>query len=1135
MQQVGNTLQLSATDLVGHLNCRHLTQLDHAVATGALNRPYVWDPLLEVLWERGARHERGYCEHLQATGLAATTIEGVGVDDAAVAQTQAAMRAGVPVIVQGALKAGRWCGRADVLRRVESPSRLGPWSYEALDTKLARETKAGAVLQLCLYSDLLAETQGVMPEHASVVAPWTDYVPQVLRVSDFAAYYRRVKRSLEQALSGELVEEPYPDPVEYCDVCRWRQRCDRRRHEDDHLCLVAGISKVQINELQGRDVTTLTQLAELPLPLTGRPERGVPRSYERIREQARIQLAGRTAGQLRYELLPVSPECGLPRLPAPSDGDVFLDLEGDPFVGQGGLEYLFGYAFLGNGGGEQYFADWALSRDDEKRAFERFIDFVMNRLERWPGLHVYHYAPYEPAALKRLMGRYATREDEIDQLLRAGVFVDLYAVVRHGLRASVETYSIKKLEPLYDFVRATPLPDANHALAKLQAFLELGDLAAVAEDDRLTVESYNRDDCFSTWRLRDWLEARRTELVANGVKIERPLPLPGDPSEGVAAWQARIAPVIARLTEGVPADAGQRSSEQQARWLLAHMLDWHRREQKATWWELFRLADLMAEELLDERAALSGLTLVGPAGGTTRAPIHRYSFPPQESELRGGEDLRARGGAKFGSVHALSVEAGWVEIKKRRDSAETHPEAVFAHTVVRSELLAESLLRLGQHVTEQGMAGPGSYQAARDLLLRQAPRLCGHSLRMEHESTLGTALRIAGALREGVLPIQGPPGTGKTFTGARMICTLVRDGRTVGITANSHKVIRNLIDEVLKAADEMAVGLTCLQKPAEREDDLPRLRFATDNAAVFAAIGSACQVAGGTAWLWACPDAFEAVDVLFVDEAAQMSLANVLAVAQAAKAVVLLGDPQQLDQPTKGSHPEGTDVSALHHLLGEHQTISPDRGLFLAETWRLHPKICHFTSELFYENRLRARPGLEQQEIRSDGPVRGSGLRFLAVPHEGNQNSSPEEADRVQALVQEILASEPTWIDREGVERRVKLDDILIIAPYNAQVFELQDRLPGARIGTVDKFQGQEAPIVIYSMTTSSHADAPRGMEFLYSLNRLNVATSRAKCVCVLVASPSVLEPDCRTPRQMQLANAFCRYLELASLCDLNL
>jgi uncharacterized protein len=406
----------------------------------------------------------------------------------------------------------------------------------------------------------------------------------------------------------------------------------------------------------------------------------------------------------------------------------------------------------------------------------------------------------------------------------------------------------------------------------------------------------------------------------------------------------------------------------------------------------------------------------------------------------------------------------------------------------------------------------------------------GQPLHRSGETAVEAAVRLCGGLSGGILPIQGPPGAGKTYTGAQMICELVRRGKTVGITANSHKVIRNIVDELLEAADEFGMSINCIQKVSEIESNLSRLQFTTDNTEALTAIGTSCQVAAGTAWLWACTDAFQSVDLLFIDEAAQMSLANVLAVSQAAKTIVLLGDPRQLEQPMHGSHPEGTDVSALNHILGVHATIPADRGLFLEETWRLHPEICAFTSELFYENRLRSRPGLERQTIRSGGRVRDSGLRFLPVIHEGNQSSSPEEADKVFELVAEILCTNATWIDRDGAERVIGLDDILIIAPYNAQVFELLDRMPAARIGTVDKFQGQEAPIVIYSMTTSSHADVARGMEFLYSSNRLNVATSRAKCICVLVCSPLVFEAECRTPRQMQLANAFCRYLEMATM-----
>jgi len=1128
MRKEGNSFQLSASDLVGYLNCRHLSALERAVAEGVVKRPYVWDPLLKILWERGSIHEQKFVEHLMKAGLEVVRIDGFDVSREAVAATTAAMRQGAQIIAQGAFSHQGWVGRADILRRVEVPSLLGAWSYEAIDTKLARETKAGAVLQLCLYSDLIKEVQGLVPEHMFVVVPWSDFQPQQYRFADYAAYYRRVKRELLNSLSEGGGRETYPDPNEHCETCVWQASCVQRRRADDHLCLVANISKLQINELTEHGTSTMKALAGIALPLDWKPDRGSVGSYSRVREQARIQVESRETGEPRFELLPVEVGFGLTRLAEPSEGDIFLDLEGDPFAGEQGLEYLFGYLSKDDTGALTYRHNWAFSRAEEKRAFEAFIDFVMARWERFPDLHIYHYAPYEPAALKRLMGRYATREEELDRMLRAKLFVDLYQIVRHGVRAGVESYSIKRLEPLYGFDRDTTLPDANAALALIQASIELDDIPSISDQTKGTVLAYNRDDCRSASDLRAWLEVLRAQLVEGGTTVPRAEPGDGAPNENVAAWLLRINPIIEKLTVDVPADPEERTADQQARWILANVLDWHRREDKAVWWELFRLSDLSAEDLLDERAGLSGLSFVAAVGGTVKAPIHRYRFPPQETELRGDEDLRNLGGARLGSVVAISFASATVDIKKRQDSVGIHPEAVFAHSYVDAKVMAEALLRIGTYVAEHGLLGDGPYQAARDLLLRAVPRTGGQPLHRDGETAVDAAVRISSGLTGGILPIQGPPGAGKTYTGAQMICELVRHNRTIGITANSHKVIRHLIDETIEAAGKEGLDLHCCQKPGEMEDAQPHLSFARTNKDLFAALGSSALIGGGTAWLWAAPEAFEAVDVLFVDEAAQMSLANVLAVSQAAKTVVLIGDPQQLDQPMQGSHPEGTGVSALDHILGGQQTISPDKGLFLEHTWRLHPDICLFTSELFYDGKLVSREGLQKQVINATGLISGSGLRYLPVVHHGNQNCSPEEAIAVAALVEGILESKATWIDRDGQEKPVALTDIIIITPYNAQVFEIQQRLPGALVGTVDKFQGQEEAIAIYSTATSSRADAPRGMEFLYSLNRLNVATSRAKCVSIMVGSPELFETDCRTPRQAQLANAFCRFLELA-------
>ena len=1172
MMKQGAALQLSASDLVGHLNCRHLTDLDFEAAHGRLERPHYHDPLLEILAERGERHEKDYLAHLAARGHSVVRIAGKGISQAQAEQTIAAMREGARVIAQATFLHGNWGGRADVLLRVETPSGLGPWSYEPVDTKLARETRGGTVLQLSLYADLLAKIQGVTPERMHVVVPGSGFEPQSYRTAAYAAYYRYVKQRLEQSIGRQGEEPTYPDPKDHCEICRWRVKCEVRRRGDDHLCLVAGISAMQIGELARHEVDTAAKLARVSMPLPWKPDRGAKQSYERVREQARVQVQGRETHTPVYETLPPAPGVGLCKLPAPSPGDVFFDLEGDPFVGDAGLEYLFGHVLADRDGKPAYTGEWAFTRDDEARAFKRFVDLAMERWDRHPDMHVYHYAPYEPAALKRLMGRYATREDEIDRMLRGGLFVDLYSIVRQGVRASVESYSIKKLEAFYGYERPVDLADARSALARMQGCLELDDRAGITADVTRVIADYNRDDCVSALRLRDWLEGIRAGLIAKGADIPRPVAESAAPSEKVDERQRKVWEVVERLTFEVPVDATARTPEQQARWVLAHTLDWHRREQKSVWWEFYRLADLPAEDLLDERHALSGLEFVAHAGGTARAPVHRYGFPPQEVELRGDESLHTFGGEKFGTLEAISLEERTVDIKKRQDTATVHADAVFAHDSVNSDVMADALLRIGKYVSKYGLESGTSYRAARDVLMRRAPKVGGAGgtkdewaldfvpsrdakrgqapgsanasagdtvLRKHAETPVQAAVRIGPLLDGGVLAIQGPPGAGKTFTAARMICALVQAKKKVGITANSHKVIRNLLNEVVKAADEQRLDVRCIQKVSEdhTETDVQGIAFSKSNEEVLAAIagggsgvrGGGKHVAAGTAWLWSRQDAFESLDVLFVDEAAQMSLANVLAVSQACQSLVLLGDPQQLEQPMKGSHPEGTDVSALDHILAGKPTIGDQEGLFLEETWRLHPQICAFTSELFYESRLHSRAGLERLAVKSRGPVSGSGLRYVPVAHEGNQSSSPEEAERIRDLVKEILDSPSTWVDRDGTEKPVTLEDILIIAPYNAQVFELQERLPGARIGTVDKFQGQEAAIVIYSMTTSSHADAPRGMDFLYSLNRLNVATSRAKCVCVMVASPAVFEPECRTPDQMRMANAFCRYLETAT------
>ena len=844
-----------------------------------------------------------------------------------------------------------------------------------------------------------------------------------------------------------------------------------------------------------------------------------------------MQLEGRIKREPVHEmLLPIEADQGLAGLPEPSAGDVFLDLEGARFARDGGREYLFGLVILGADGTVTNRGYWAHSDEEERAAFETVVDEILRSWDSNPGMHIYHYAPYEPSAFRRLMGRHATREAEVDRMLRARRFVDLHSIVRRALRASVEQYSLKDLEQFYGFRREVKLENANINLRIVERALEGGAIDAITPDVRAAVEGYNLDDCKSALQLRVWLEQLRDSVEAGGTKVSRPPLAEGAASEKITERARRVQVLVTALTGGVPPERDARSEQQQAQWLLAHLLDWHRREDKAPWWEFFRLRNLTEEELLDERAAVGGLCFVARVEITKRGvPTDRYSYPLQETEIQRGDELHLPDGTNFGSVVAIHRVERMLDVKKSGAQADVHPSALFAHSVVNSEVLADSLLRIADDVVKRGILDGPLYRAARDILLRRPPRLCTGAFEMrEDETPAQFAVRVVGDLDHTILAIQGPPGAGKTYTGARMICELVRRGARVGVTAVSHKVIGNLLEAVMEAAHEWKLRISCAQKtPGDTPPGIEKIT--TNDAAIDRLVDKRANVVGGTPWLWAKPKALNAVDVLFVDEAGQMSLANVLASSQAGRSVVLLGDPQQLDQPQQGSHPEGANVSALEHMLGEHKTMPPDRGIFLRETWRLAPSICKFTSEVFYEGRLFAHPGLERQVLVGVAPFEGAGLWVDAVWHEGNQNSSIEEVDEVDRIVACLLGAGARWIDTKAIAQPMTADDVLVVAPYNAQVALLEERLgpKGVRAGTVDKFQGQEAPVAIYSMATSVPEDAPHGMEFLYSLNRLNVATSRARCACILVASPRLFEPDCKTPRQMQLANALCRYVEL--------
>jgi uncharacterized protein len=1205
-------LIVSATDLVGFLECGHLTQLERAAAAGLVAKPVQReDPEVELLQRRGGEHERRYIDFLRENNRVITDLS-VEADawieyEERAAQTIEAMRRGDDVIFQATMFDGRWVGHPDFLLRVDArdtadpitpsfsqptdtsgphplsqvagsndagaiprvDSELAPqtkrasglghdWIYEVADTKLAHSAKASALIQICSYVDQIERIQGVPPENVYVVTGGAEIGVHDFRTAEMMAYYRHAKRRFEQAIDDAAVgprtwpiprDESYPDPVEHCAVCKWfPYNCRVQWRDDDALPLVAGISRRQRELLKANDVTTMHALGELqqPIELEGL-KRSQSESIWRMREQARLQVKSGANEVPEFELLEPERDAdltlvadrGLSALPVPSDHDLFFDFEGDPFAFWEGLEYLFGVW-----DGTDYRGYWALTREEEKDQFELVMDLFHEHWKQHPDMHIYHYGSYEPSRLKQLAGRHATKQDELDDLLRGLVFVDLYRVVQQGVLVGAERYSIKNLEPLYGFKREINLRDANSSIVEFEKLLEFGDPGGELKD---LIQGYNKDDTVSTERLRDWLEERRLEVqLKPGEELPRPhAGAVEPPSEELSDRIRAVRELEARLTDALPSDPHNQTDTDKATWLVAHLLEWHRREDKSTWWRYYDLMSKSDDELIDEAEPIGGLEYVEmwELGGRARSNVYRYRFPAQEHKIDVDDSLNDpqlfAAGEKTGtgSVEAIDDDKLTIDIKRPRTWTGLHPKSVVALDVIDAKAQREALMRLGEWIADNGIDSPDpAWRAARDLLLRWPPRLVGGTggpLGLSGESGSDAARRLAPLLGGTMLAIQGPPGSGKTYIGARMILDLVRGGRKVGISSNSHKVIGNLLEAVLEAARDEQVTVRIVQKGKEGEAVRdPAVRRVEENADVADALASGdSDIAAGTPWLWARPEMSSLVDTLFVDEAGQVSLANVVAMSGSARNVVLLGDPQQLDQPTQGVHPDGAGKSALGHFLGDNETVPVESGVFLEKTWRMHPEITAYTSALFYEGKLISVDGLDQQRVIGDDEWSGAGLRWVEVPHDGNTNASPEEAAKVVEIVKSLVSRE--WINEEGERRPIAPDDVRVVSPYNAHRLLIDELLAkaglsGVPVGTVDKFQGQEAAVSIYTMATSRPDDAPRGMGFLYSLNRLNVATSRARALAIVVASPALLQAVPGSPAQLRMANGLVAFVEMA-------
>ncbi|HET7743894.1 MAG TPA: TM0106 family RecB-like putative nuclease [Gaiellaceae bacterium] len=1093
------SLRLSPSDLANYLACPHLTQLDVRVQRGELERPHRESAQADLIRRKGEEHEAAFLARLGNAGHEVVQIvEGDELDfEEAARRTEEALRDGAEIVYQGVLASGGWRGIADFLVRLDRPSHLGPFSYEAWDTKLARShAKPAHVLQLTFYSHEIERIQGVLPERMKVVLG--SGLEEDFRPADFAAFYRRARSCLTEAVATG--PDPYPYPVDHCGICDFLELCDAQWDADDHLVRVASIRRDQIERLGLAGIRTLEALGDSP-PGTV-VSRMAPETFEVLRHQASLQLDARRTRIHHYDLLPPIEKRGLELLPPPSPGDLFYDIEGDPFFEPGrGLEYLHGITDAER----RFTAIWAHDRDEEARAIGEVVSRFRERLAEHPDMHVYHYAPYEVSALKRLTAEHGILEDELDELLRRETFVDLYRVTRQAIRISYPSYSIKKVREFF-MDAGDELEGGGDAIVEYERWIEERDPAILE-----AIQRYNEEDCLSNLLLRDWLLERRAEAESQyGVAIPwRGEPEPREPAveaTAVAAARAKLRRSLLATGDGTQA-------------LVGELLEYHRREARPVWWWFFERCAMTNEQLVEDSESIGSLTADG--GEPERAAkslVHDLRFPVQQHKLDPGDQVYdPLTMASAGHLVSVDSVAGTLRLQRGPKLAEVQlPTGLIPGGAWTTKDQQAALVRVGESL----LAGDGRYPHL-EKLLRREPPLEGKRVQCETLEEMG---RLIDEVEGSYLFVQGPPGSGKTWTGARLITHLISRGKRVAIASQSHKAIHKLLAEVEKDALETGVPVRGLKKASAGNDeshyDGAGLIENTEEADDFADADH--DLFAGTSWLLTRSELDGTLDYLFVDEAGQTSLADAAALGTCARTLVLLGDPVQLAQVTQGVHPEGAGASVLSHLLRERATVAEDMGLFLAHSHRMHPDVCRFVSSAFYEDRLRSAPGCEAQ-----GSSFGTGLRWVPVAHTGNSTSSEEEATAIRAEIERLLSG--TWTDAKGVTRPITPADVMVVSPFNAQVKLLVERLQaGIAVGTVDKFQGQEAPIVFFSMAASSGADAPRGIDFLLSRNRLNVAISRAQCLAYLACSPELLDVDCRTVEHMRLANALCRLVELA-------
>lgn len=1059
------------------------------------------DPFLQIISSKGVDHEKLILKELMQKNMTVVSIN-QSDKDLMEKQTIDSMRGGIDVIYQGSISNENFYGRPDFLIKNNTKSKLGNYSYEIWDAKLSRSIKPEHIIQLCCYSDMVFEITQSLPERALIITG--DKNKEVIRLNDYFSFYTLVKESFLKIHNTKLISPP--NPSEYTNWGKFSDHAAMVLKEQDALHQIADIKNSQIHKLNDVEIFTLSDLlkddAKKPLKME-------QKVFDRIKRQAKLQKTSDEDEKIRYEVIENDDlKTGFYVLPEKSKNDIYFDLESNPLNHEFVLHYLWGVSHEDDDEGFKCW--WAHNRKEMKEAFSDFIDWSYERWIQDKTMHIYHYGHFETTTIKSLMGEFGIKETKIDNLLRNGVFVDLHRIIKQSLCIGTEGYGLKKLEPLFRDNRVNDVQSGQDSTVQYEAW-------SIQQDGRdhknssilKEIWDYNKEDCDSLIILATWLRNIQHQHNFN------PVPKIFDDnikeSEDI---EVILEELLSNLKDSKNKPFGK---------LLANLSLYHKRENKPVFWRMFDRLESTDEDLIGDLDSLGSLKSTGKVVDiTSRSKGYEYSFDKnQDTKLKKGDQAIVKQDPSLNAtIYDINPVKGTCVLKTTSDKMPNFLSLV-PFKVVNPGVIEKSIEKTATAYLQSGEIKP----CLENFLSRSRPRLKVDGeidLSKWGENPLESCLKITTNLNNGYLCIQGPPGTGKTYVGSKLIANLVDKGYRVGVASNSHKAIDNLLQSVVKDLDDQNIeGQICRINNGFDPFYESSKRIEQYKSASNVSFKKEFKVFGGTAWSFSSPVFQDQLDYLFIDESGQVSLANVVGMSSSTDNLILMGDQMQLSQPTIGTHPENTGLSSLGYLLRDKPTIPSDIGILLPNTYRLHPDICDFVSKNVYEGRISA---IEQNAQRVINPIKNSkflqpsGIKYIELDHSGNEQASFEEVEIIKKITDELLQS-----TKEGyADSVINEDDILIISPYNHQTRILQDNLGSKyQIGTVDKFQGREAPVVIISMASSDIESSPRGIEFLFERNRLNVAITRALSLAIIVGSKNLITYNNSNINRMQLTNFY--------------